>query len=251
MAFSILLLHRPAASSLIFPLAWGLGQLFWSFQVILFDSFYFSPGGEIELCSSQPSKLSMPICTTSSVSLGSSLGISAFQHLFSTSSMMMGRTCHRPFSSSSLSCFPPHSRAPAFLDAGGHSQAQAWRKQPNPAHNRPFPAGEVSLGRLLISSQTATGSRGLACSSTLLMVMLEGCHGSSPLQAQREVPLEHPPGCPIQMDQWLHQGSNCVIESLLCSREWVPVVMEMPFASHLVLGFAAGCATSAIPAPGR
>lgn len=149
-------LHRcPAASSLIFPLAWGLGQLLWSLQVILFDSFYFSPGGEIGLYPSQPSTLSMPICTTSSVSFGGSSGISAFQCLFSASSVMMGRTCHCPFSSfSSLSCFPPCSQAPAFPDAGGHSR----RKQPNPAHNRPFPAGEVSLGRLSVFSQTATGS---------------------------------------------------------------------------------------------
>lgn len=42
-------------------------------------------------------------------------------------------------------------------------------------------------------------------------------------------------GTSSQMDQWLHQCSNRIIESLLCSGEWVPVVMEMPFTSRLCL----------------
>lgn len=48
----------PTAPSLVFPSAWGLGQLFWSLWVIYFILFYlflllsFPPGGETRLCSS-------------------------------------------------------------------------------------------------------------------------------------------------------------------------------------------------------
>ena len=97
--------------------------------------------------SALPSKPSIPVGTTSGVSFAGSSGISAFRRLFSASSVTEGRTCCHPFFSSSPPSFPPRHGAPTFPNAGGHGQAPAWRKRPNPAHNRPFPAGEVSLGK--------------------------------------------------------------------------------------------------------
>lgn len=45
------------------------------------------------------------------------------------------------------SLFPSLQPSFTFPSASGHSRAQAQRKRPNPAHNRPFPAGKVFLGR--------------------------------------------------------------------------------------------------------
>lgn len=133
----------PGSTIPAFPLAWGLGQLlllvcivvYFYFMITFIPSAFFSPGGEIRLCS-------CPACQPIRARLCHLCGEFLWQLRFLA---MVRRTCHCPFPSHP--CFPPCSRASTFPNASGHSQAQAQRKRPNPAHNRPFPAGKVFLGR--------------------------------------------------------------------------------------------------------
>lgn len=111
------------------------------FHYYIIPSAFFSPGGEIILCS-------CPALQTICACLCHLCGEFWWQF---PSLAALRRTCHCPFPSScSHPCFPPCSWASTFPSASGHSQAQAQRKRPNPAHNRPFPAGKVSLGKTQI-----------------------------------------------------------------------------------------------------
>lgn len=155
------------------------------FYYYIFPSAFFSPGGEISPCS-------CPILQTIHAHLCHLCGEFLWQF---PSLAALRRSCHCPFPLLLLSSllFPPCSWACTFPSAtaklrlGGKGRILLTMGR--------FLQGKVFFGktqrRFLTFSQASLRSCLLPCSSTLLRVMLRGCHGSPTAQTLHKLHLEH------------------------------------------------------------